>query len=360
MSQPEVLETVSNENKEYSEWRLLYSRGVRGCSFETVVVNEGFQNKDFQTSQGVFSVIDPEILGKLRKEATAIRNTLGKMYIVILGALYLVVVVPVLLLFPDDIFVIASFGVYVILGYIAGKNLRTMTDVNIATLVESYQPRFLAEYGVELGYGRFSSSPQGGGCCKVPGIYLRHPRRLEDEEQTPVGGDCDDLDGGRIPPIFVFRLIPGEIDIGEKDYDASSMKVDAETWALLQSTHGKMIRWHPILKCLAILCFIGSFVVQVWIALKVADILRHIISIVFGIVVYIMFKNYEYVPDRLNRRACEEVTKVVNEALQKDKKNKAQLALEFHDSELPGREGKLGRRYRFVELALTPTRNELE
>ena len=204
----------------------------------------------------------------------------------------------------------------------------------------------------------FSSSPQGDGCCKVPGIYLRHPRRLVDEEHVPVGGDCHNWDGGRIPPIYVFRLIPGEIDIGEKVYDASSMKVDAETWALLQSTHEKMIRWHPILKCLAILCFIGSFVVQVWIALKDADILRYVISFVFGIVVYIMFKNYEYVPDRLNRRACEEVTKVVNEALQKDK-NKAHLAVEFHDSELPGRKGNLSRRYRFVELALTPTRNEL-
>lgn len=360
MSQPELMETLSNENEEYSEWRLLHSRGLRGSSFETVVVNEGFQNKDFQTNQGVFSVIDPEILGNLRKEATTIRNTMGEMYIVILCFLYLVVVLPVLLLVADDIFVIASFGVYVILGYIAGANLRTMTDAKLTAQVESYQPRFLNEYGVELGYGKFSSSPQGGGCCKVPGIYLRHPRRLEDEEQAPVVGDCDDLDGGRIPPIFVFRLIPGEIDIGEKDYDAGSMKVDAETWALLQSTHEKMIRWHPILKCLAILCLVGSFVVQVWIAMNVAGFIRHIISFVFGIVVYIVFKNYEYVPDRLNRRACEEVTKVVNEALQKDKKNKAQLAVEFHDSELPGREGKLGRRYRFVELALTPTRNELE
>ena len=356
MSQPEIMETLSNEIKEYSEWRLLHSTGLRGSTFETVVVNEGFQNKDFQTSQGVFSVIDPEILGKLRKEASTIRNTTGEKFILILCFLYPLLMLPVLLLVPDDIisiFLFASFGVYVILGYIASIYLQTMTDAKIATLVESYQPRFLTEYGVELGYGKFSS----GGCCKVPGIYLRRPRRLVDEEQAQVVGDCDDLDGGRIPPIYVFRLIPGEIDIGDKVYDASSMKVDAETWVLLQSTHKKMIRWHPILKCLAILCLVGTYVgVQFWLSGHIGFVIRHIISFVFF---FIMIKTYESVSDRLNRRACEEVTKDVNEALQKDRKNKAHLAVEFHDSELPGRKGNLSRRYRFVELALTPTRNEL-
>ena len=354
MSQPEIMETLSNEIKEYSEWRLLHSTGLRGSTFETVVVNEGFQNKDFQTSQGVFSVIDPEILGKLRKEASTIRNTTGEKFILILCFLYPLLMLPVLLLVPDDIisiFLFALLVVYVIFGYIASLYLQTMTDAKIATLVESYQPRFLTEYGVELGYGKFSS----GGCCKVPGIYLRRPRQLVDEEQAQVVGDCDDLDGGRIPPIYVFRLIPGEIDIGEKVYDASSVKVDAETWALLRSTHEKMIRWHPSLKCLAILCFIGSFVVEIWVANQVGVIVGQIISFVY---ILLVFNICECVPDRLNRRACEEVTKVVNKALQKDK-NKAHLAVEFHDSELPGRKGNLSRRYRFVELALTPTRNEL-
>ena len=303
MSQPELMETLSNENEEYSEWRLLHSRGLRGSTFDTVVVNEGFQNKDFQTNQGVFSVIDPEILGKLRKEASTI----------------------------------------------------AMIDAKVAALVESYQPRFLNEYGVELGYDKFSSSPQGRCSSKVPGIYLRRPRRMVDEEDAPLGRDCDDLDGERIPPIYVFRLIPGEIDIGDKVYDASSMKIDSETWALLQSTHEKRIRWHPSLKCLAILCFIGSLVVEIWVANQVGVIVGQIISFVY---ILLVFNICECVSDRLNRRACEEVTKVVNKALQKDK-NKAHLAVEFHDSELPGREGKLGRRYRFVELALTPTRNEL-
>jgi hypothetical protein len=375
MSQPEMKEKLSivsptmveseNENEEeYSEWRLLHSTGLRGASFETVVVNEGFQNKDFQTSEGVFSVIDPEILGKLRKQASALRNLMREGYIAIVGALYLILVLPVVLLVSsasDKVFLLSLFAsicVCVILSYIAGLYMRKITDAKLATLVESYKPRFLTDYGVELGYGRFNSpSLQGGGCCcsKAPGIYLRRPRRLVDVEKASVGGESDALDGGRIPPIYIFRLIPGELDIDEKTYDASSMKVDAEAWALLQSTHQTMIQWHPMVIVLAILCFIGSYVGMVWVSIQVGRIIGHMISFVY---IFFMIKIYTSVLDRRNLRVCEQVTKVVNEALQQDK-NTAHLAVEFHDSELPGREGKFGRRCRFVRLDLTPTRSEL-
>jgi hypothetical protein len=373
MSQPEMMEKLSivsptmveyENEEEYSEWRLLHSTGLRGASFDTVVVNEGFQKKDFQTSEGVFSVIDPEILGKLRKRASALRIAMREGYIAILCALFLIVVFPVILLASsasDKVFFISLFAsicVSVILGYIAGRYMRKISDAKLATLVGSYKPRFLTDYGVELGYGRFnSSSSQGGGCChsKVPGIYLRRPRRLVDVEKASVGSESDVLDGGRIPPIYLFRLIPGEIDIDEKTYDASSMKVDAEAWALLQSTHQTMIQWHPMVIFLAILCFVGSYVGMVWVSVQVGRIMAHVIAFVYFV---IMSKIYTSVVDRRNLRVCEQVTKVVNAALQQDK-NTAHLAVEFHDSELPGREGKFGRRYRFVRLDLTPTRSEL-
>jgi hypothetical protein len=65
----------TNENiaefENYSEWRL-FPRGIPS-RYHYVTVNEGFRNRDFQTSQGG-SVIDPEILGKLCYEGSSISN----------------------------------------------------------------------------------------------------------------------------------------------------------------------------------------------------------------------------------------------------------------------------------------------
>ena len=358
------METLSNENEEYSEWRLLHSRGLRGSSFETVVVNEGFQNKDFQTNQGVFSVIDPEILGKLRKEASTIRNETVTRDVMSLFILFLVLVSFHVLLdmliidLPDEAMgslIFASLCLCLILGYASTTYPGEKENSRLSALVDSYKPVFHKEYGVELGYGKFSSSPQGGGCFKVPGIYLRRPHRMVDEEQARVVGTCDDLNGGRFPPIYVNPLIPGEIVIDEKVYDAASMKVNAEIWTLLQSTHQKMVQWHPMLKLLAILCYLGLYVGCLWTWQHIGFVLGLVISNVY---IFIVFMVYERFPDRLNLRACEETTKVVNEALRMDK-DTAHLTVEFQDSNLPGREGRLCHRYQFVEHALAPTRNKL-
>ena len=64
-------------------------------------------------------------------------------------------------------------------------------------------------------------------------------------------------------------------------------------------------------------------------------------------------KVYEYVVDMRNLKVHDEVTKVMNEALQKDAKN---LAVEFQTSEVSGREGRHGRRYQFVQRDRTPTK----
>jgi hypothetical protein len=69
----------------------------------------------------------------------------------------------------------------------------------------------------------------------------------------------------------------------------------------------------------------------------------------------IVGKVYEYVVDNRNLHVYEEVTKVVNEALQKNETT-AHVAVEFHTSEVPGREGKHSRRYQFVQVDSTPTK----
>jgi hypothetical protein len=232
------------------------------------------------------------------------------------------------------------------LHYVAGRYLRKNADTHLTALVESYQPIFLAEYGVEIGYGRFSLSPNGG-WSKIPAIYLRRPQRLVDEEAAPgVGNRSDNLEG-RFPPIYLSRLIPGEIHIDEKEYDAASMKVDAKTWALLQSTHQTMIQWHPLMKVLATLLLLVSYVGCVWIAT-----IDNGFAIVYPLI-YIMCYAFQYAVDKRNLRVYHDVTKVVNEALREDKD--LGLSVEFHSSEVPGRAGNHGRRYQFVQLNLSPT-----
>ena len=267
-------------------------------------MNEGFQIRDFQTSQGGFPIIDPEVLGRLRQEASAMRNKTVLNYLRVMIVLLFILVVPVILIGvrvrADKLLFafVAALCCWVIVSFCAIAQLRRNSDGQLTSLVESYQSVFLKEYGVELGFGKFSLLPQGGGCVMLPGIYLRSPRRSSDND-APIGEGCNHVDGC-FPPVYLVPLIPGEIHIDEGAYDAASMKVDAETWALLQTTHQKMIQVYR------------------------------------GVRVY------------------EEVTKVVNETLQKDE-NTVHLSVEFHDSECPGREGNFALRYQFVQRALAHT-----
>jgi hypothetical protein len=83
------IELATSENfgiDDYSEWRLLY--GGLLSSFRRVVANEGFQRRDFLTSQGDASVIDPEVLGKLLEKASAMRNNTVRSYLHALVLLY--------------------------------------------------------------------------------------------------------------------------------------------------------------------------------------------------------------------------------------------------------------------------------
>ena len=306
------IEFATSENlgiDDYSEWRLLY--GGLFSSFRRVVVNEGFQRRDFLTSQGDASVIDPEVLGKLLKKASDMRHETVRSYLHALVVLYGLLFGPSSVVFLLlDVSVekmcftkIATLCVWVTVASYVIAQLKKYSDDELTSLVESYQPVFLTEYGVELGFGKFSLLWQ---CCiKVPGIFLRRPRRSDDDEVRVSGNNLDTRPGSCFPPVYLVRLIPGEIHIDEKEYDAASMKVDAETWALLQLTHQKTLH---------------------------------------------LFRGV---------RGYQQVTKVVNEALHKDE-NTAHMSVEFHSSELPGRKGTFGQRYQFVQRALAPTTTEWE
>ena len=344
---------VEANNENYSEWRLLYA-GL-GSSFETVVVKEGFHNKDFQTRQGAVSVIDPEILGKLRKEASAFLNNSMRCLLAVYFVMYICCFSMFMGLYglglvPDDAFffdMIVTLGVMFFLCYEANTLLRKKVDTELTALVESYQPMFLTQFGVYLGYGRFSLSPNSGG-SKVPGIYLRRLRRVMEDEEAPDGGEDRPP-----PPIYLVRLIPGEMHIDEKEYDADLMQVDAETWSLLQSTHQNMIQWHPIMKFLAITFILGFYVGCFWIGAHFPC--GGFIGFIVAAVAWVIAKIFVNAVDKRNLKVYEEVTKVVNAALHKDEK-KAHVTVEFHASEVPGREGKYGRRYQFVQLDLSPTK----
>jgi hypothetical protein len=90
----------------------------------------------------------------------------------------------------------------------------TKTDARAAALVESYHPTFHQENGIELGYDRFKVAPQDGeDRSTYPCIYLRRSRQLVGDEEAPnVAQNDKDMDPF-FPPIYVTRLIPGEISI---------------------------------------------------------------------------------------------------------------------------------------------------
>jgi len=332
------------KHEDYSEWRLF------GSAFQNAVVNEGFQIRDFQSSRGgaAVSVIDPKTLGRLRKEASVIQNNKIRYRHAVVLPLWFCCI-GLLDMVPDDaipllvIAIVGSLGFVFLLHYVVGTFLQKKADAKLTALVDSYQHVFLEEYGVDLSFVPHDSF---GNPC----INLRRPHQLVVRDV----GDSKPTDG-RYPPIYLARLIPGEIHIDAKEHDATSLNVDAEIWTLLRSTHKKMIKqdYNPAMTCLlTILLLLGWGVGSYWAS-----------KIRFGFffqvaLIYIQIWLFEFAMDNRNLSVYEEVTKAVNQALQQKGKGNSFLTVEFHSSERPGREGKLGRRYQFVTPDLSRS-NEL-
>ena len=359
----ENVEMISSSTKDengpheaYSEWRLLSP----GTSWERGAASIGFQPRDFLTDEGAFPVIDPEILQKLRKEASSIENITNRCA----GAIYFVLFFIFSSLFSGSYCLLFKFNIFALVAccyaavltsiaigvYHVRPFLEKNADRKRTALVESYQSMFLEVYGVDIGYDT--------------SIYLRRPRRLVDMTEPVLCGDsCDDMDGRTFfPPIYLLGLIPGEIDLdGNSEHDYALMKVDADVWSLLLRTHHNLLAnfwskraqqsttpflwWWLLFFCFLIGLHLGL------------SHYRYVSGSLFlAFTAYLLLKSTidEYYLDYKFLSVYVEVTKVVNEALQKDKKH-SHLAVKFLASEVPGREGKLGRRYQFFQLAVPST-----
>ena len=359
---------------DYSEWKLVDPH------FEQVVMNPGFQSRDFQNNQRSGSVIDPEVFGKLRSEAIAIRTNMRRRdaafasclipYWLAVSALMVTLTSgPFFLDLPPWLQPFLFYGGFVVLFfYIPYRSEQKAVD-KLTALAESYQPFFLKAYGMEMGYNKFKGFRQlrlGVSC--LGGIYLRSPRRPAVDEEVPMGGgnmkQQEDGHGVVFPPIYILPLIPGDLHIQEKGYDADFMKVDAETWALLQSTHQEKVKRALLLDTiLLVLCATGLWYTYHWFVgefspPKVGEpshygdfLFRTVLFVVWLFICCLVILPRAL--DYRQLRVYEKVTKVVNKYLQQeDKKNDPQLTIEFCASKHPGRDGNRSRRYQFVQCAL--------
>jgi hypothetical protein len=269
---------------------------------------------------------------------------------------------------PSWVYVAALIGsnllTFVMYHYIS-KIIFKNADNQVIALVESYKTQFLESFGVEIGHRPSTKSARWS--TDDSGIYLRRPRRQppppaaatsEEGHSTTMGNIESEgswmmlLDDVTIPPIFVDLVIPGDLHVDEKSYDAS-MKVDATAWTLLQKTHREMIplsrtmRVFHLIYCVVVLIFIFSASVAMFIFPSVLIII--LCALVVG-VTYVLIRVF----DRRNLRMYQEVSHRVTEALQKED-GSTDLVVEFTSSELPGRVPVNFRRYQFVRTLATTT-----
>ena len=233
-------------------------------------------------------------------------------------------------------FAVGYVLVAVILFHIVSKYIFFKdTDARLRDILEKDQHSF-KESGVTLGTSNCSHSFREWN--DDSGVSVRHARRLS----IPVGNDAlddeSDIDGVFLP-IYIHFDIPGNVHIGETNYD-SSMKVDARSWALLQSAHKEVIQTPAffIATCLNWL-FLNiwpvTFAYTVLVSSCCGSIggLYHFSLFVGGLVLFLIFFLVMMFKDdyRYQKSFYQEVTQRVNRVLQKDVST-ADLTLEFHDN----------------------------
>jgi hypothetical protein len=157
-------------------------------------------------------------------------------------------------------------------------------------------------------------------------------------------------------------MLPGDIHVNEKDHNAT-IKVDAETWALLQAVHQDEVWMSPLSSgFIVVFSALWLFWCVFWVSQEtMAQNAPLFIRLVFLLIflLYCVWFLRRIIDMTLNNWNCgtryEDVTRQVNEALQKDA-SRSHLALEFRTSDLPGRDKTDSRRYQFVKRDLTPTK----
>jgi len=179
-----------------------------------------------------------------------------------------VILAPILLLVLHPLFILW-------LEYIDGRIILVLAALNVLhyihslcvgqrrlyALIESYKPFFLNSYNVEMGLEKVNTGKKDkeGHSIVLYYIYFRRrhrdPKIASQQQQEDDDDDVEDAaaaleEGGDrntgipdddFPPIFIYPFLPGEIYI-DLPHDASSMKIDAETWELLQSTHQRSMK----------------------------------------------------------------------------------------------------------------------
>jgi hypothetical protein len=347
LESPPLKASAKDDNENYSEWRLLRLHGL----FNWILVNSGFQVRDFKTNRGT-SVVDPEIYCKLQKEANSIWWSLSRCPLMVLLFFLAMCERTIVLLLPlgpvacSILFYLLLFPVLIV----PYRMLYARADNRTRVLVDSYKEHFLKEYGVELGYRGFATSVVSAIYLPLfgPSIYLRRPHTSREEKDF----------GDTIPPIFIDRTMPGDVDLF-MTANLDLTDADAKACYLLQSTYLEEVNMQPS-------PIVRYFFVLLPIILMLSflsELLKSVMSFCYVLLMVLLVMDAIDFGNRKALRAasqCQEVAQRMNEALQNDKDIAGTLSVEFSTSQLPGRDTQPCRRFQFVRHSTAPsTRNEM-
>ena len=350
-SKEPLIESVIGEDEhqqeEYSEWKLLLA-----CFIKTSV-NPGYQNRDFRNSDGT-PVIDPEVYRTLQNEVSTITTSSSQKH----WALYFILVYAVRAL--PGVAEVSFLGMAVprsvvvnslkwILYHVGSHYLISKkSDSELLALVASHEANFWKSYGVTMGYSQCTKRVRWWD--DDSGITLRRPRTssLPVVERSAI----NEVEGS-FPPIYIHLDIPGNVHIDETNHD-DSMKVDAHTWALLQSTHKELIQRSAVIRAMFYILppvIIAYCLVSEWLLCQGCNPWLLLV----GLAMFPLFFLFMILKENNHdQRRYQEVLQRVNTALHKDE-TRTDLTLEFHDEENGRYED---RRYQLVRRVLDPTREK--
>ena len=314
--EPLLGQIVEDENQEYSVWFLYLKDSI---ARRDTAVNRGYRNRDFRKSDGS-PVVDRETYRKLRNDADDISHRLSTSHWVLY--FFLVLTVKGLRGHVSVLGFLGAFSLALIVFHFVSRNvLFKKADAELLALIESYHEHFLETHGITLHHHR---------CTKLfrwwsddSGLYLRRPRT----SLIPATGSNVEESDWTFSPIYIHRRLPGTVNIHEMNHD-TSIKVDANAWALLQSIQKEMLQpssfdqgFHVIVKHAVFVYLVG----YTWFGDSALWMINGL-----AVLFVVLMMGFEVV-DRRNQRIYQEITQRVNEALQKDE-NTAHLTLEYHDS----------------------------
>ena len=389
--------TPEDERQGYSEVKLHLANVIK-CS-----VNPGYQNRDFRNRNGT-SVIDPDFYHQL--QYSVIAASAWQRYGFVYGFVWVMVSMVIFSVWPfvfkrsvvgsdwSPHYIAWCYFLQIVTFFVSSfkgedRVLRVISlswyqYTHLAFLLNAYgtQSFINSAPGFAVGYVlvtvilfhilgkyvffkgtdvRIRYLPQdgplflirGAEVTEVPTNECSHPfREWNDDSGTrqaqrlsiPVDNNAsdDDFGDGVFPPVYIHFDVPGHVHMGETSHDAS-MKVDARSWALLQSTHKEVIQTFSffVATCLNWL-FLNLATVTFAYTVLVSSCCGKIggpynfLFFVGGLVMFLIFFLFMIFKDDYRRRTIfyQEVTQRVNQVLQKDVTT-ADLTLEFHDKSAP-------------------------